>query len=151
MHRNVNKNQRLKQLPVSNMSTWSENGEDIFVVFHENMRQGNCIVAIPRSDVSFCLSLNCSVQPLFSIPWQPRFPKCLYRNRKVDKKCRVFQHNWSVSYFLRMWMGYLYVWCVHSRFQWWKNITFDTTMRLIMPKDTVACKGNRWEKRWRNW
>jgi len=25
------------------MSTWSENGEDIFVVFRENKRQGNCI------------------------------------------------------------------------------------------------------------
>jgi len=27
------------------MSTWSENWEDIFVDFHENKRQGNCIVA----------------------------------------------------------------------------------------------------------
>jgi len=27
------------------MSTWSENGEDIFVLFRENKRQGNCIVA----------------------------------------------------------------------------------------------------------
>jgi len=27
-----------------------------------------------------------------------------------------------------------------------KNITFDTTMRLIMLKDTVACKGNRGER-----
>jgi len=34
----------LKQLPISNMSTWSENWEDIFVVFRENKRQGNCIV-----------------------------------------------------------------------------------------------------------
>jgi len=25
------------------MSAWSENGEDIFVVFRENKRQGNCI------------------------------------------------------------------------------------------------------------
>ena len=85
MHRNGNKNRRLKQLSVSNMSTCSENGEDIFIIFGENMRQGNCIVAIPCSDLSFCFSLNCSVYSLFSIPWQPRFPKCLYRNRKVDK------------------------------------------------------------------
>jgi len=27
------------------MSTWSENWEDIFVVFRENKRQGSCIVA----------------------------------------------------------------------------------------------------------
>jgi len=27
------------------MSTWSENAEDIFVVFRENKSQGNCIVA----------------------------------------------------------------------------------------------------------
>jgi len=37
----------------------------------------------------------------------------------------------------------VYVWCVRSRFQWWKNITNDVTTRLIMPKDTVACMGNR--------
>ena len=58
------------------------------------------------------------------------FPKMSLSKQKSWQKCRVFQHNWSVSYFLRRWMGYLYVWCAHSRSQWWKNITFDTTMRL---------------------
>jgi len=42
MHRNGKKNHQLKQLPVPNMSTWSENGEDILVVFRENMRQVYC-------------------------------------------------------------------------------------------------------------
>jgi len=88
------------------------------VVFRENIRKGNCIVAIPCSDLSFCFSLNCSVYPVFSIPWQPRFPQCLYRNRKVDKKCRVFQHNWSVSYFFTEVNGIPVCLVVHSRFQW---------------------------------
>jgi len=75
------------------------------------------------------------------------FPKCLYRNRKVDKNAEFSNTIGPFPIFLQRWMGYLYVWCVHSRFQWWKNITFDTNMRLIMPKDTVACKGNRGERR----
>jgi len=31
-----------------------------------------------------------------------------------------------------------------------EKITFDATLRLIMPKDTVACNGNRGEGRQRN-
>ena len=34
-------------------------------------------------------------------------------------------------FFLRRWMGYLYVWRVHSRFQWWKIITGDATISLF--------------------
>jgi len=33
-------------------------------------------------------------------------PKMSLSKQKSWQKCRVFQHNWSVSYFLRRWMGY---------------------------------------------
>ena len=78
----------------------------------------------PCSDLGFCLSLNCSVKPLFSIPWQPRYPKCLLsKKRKVDKEyAEVFKTFGPFPTFLRGRMGYLYVRCAHSRFKWWKNI-----------------------------
>jgi len=85
---------------------------------------------------------------LVFILWQPRFPKCLYRKReKLIKNAEFSKTVGPFPIFLRRWMGYRYVWCVHSRFQWWKNITFDGTMKLIMPKDTVACKDNWGERR----
>jgi len=41
-------------------------------------------------------SLNCSVQPSFSIPWQPRFQKCLHRNREKLTKNAEFSKTVSL-------------------------------------------------------
>ena len=148
MHRNVHKNHQLKQLPVSNMSTWSENGKDIFVIFHENMRQRNCIVAIPCSDLSFCYSLNCSAFILYSVA--ASFPKMSISKQKSWQKMQSFPTQ--LVRFLFFYGGErdtCMLGVFTAGFSGEKNITCDTTMRLIMPKDTVACKGNRGERR--NW
>jgi len=67
------------------MTTWSENGENIFIVLCENKKQGNCIVAYRNKDKFLVAEL------LFFIPWQPRFQKCLYRNgEKLTKNAQSF-------------------------------------------------------------
>ena len=72
-------------------------------VFRENAARAKEIVlwrnkgvcrTTPCSDLGFCLSLNCSVKPLFPIPWQPRYPKCLYRRReKLTKNMQRFSRH----------------------------------------------------------
>ena len=90
----------------------SENAQDIFAVFRENAARAKEIVlwrnkyvcrTTPCSDMGFCLSLNCSVKPLFSIPWQPRYSKCLYRRREKLKKeyAEVFKTFGPFATFLR--------------------------------------------------
>jgi len=54
----------------------------------------------PCSDLGCCLSLNCSVKPLFSIPWQPRYQNVFIEEEKSWQRiCRGFQDIWTLSYF----------------------------------------------------
>jgi len=52
----------------------------------------------------------------------------LTKQRKVDKESSFPTQLVRFLFFMR-WMGYLYVWCVHSRFQWWKKQIFF----LVLP------------------
>ena len=83
----------------------SENAQDIFAVFRENAARAKQIVlwrnkdvcrTTPCSDLGFCLSLSCTVKPLFSIPWQPRYPKCLYRREKLTKNMQRFSRHLAI-------------------------------------------------------
>ena len=98
MHRNVNKNHRLMQLPVSNMSTWSENGKDIFAVFRENETRklycGNSLLGLELLLFPKLLSLA-----FILLSVAASFTKMSLSKQKSWQKCRDFQHNWSVSYF----------------------------------------------------
>jgi len=80
---------------------------------------------------------------LYSVP--ASFSKMsLSKQMKVERECSL-PTQLDLSNFFTEANGILDVWCVHSRCC--KTITFEATMRLIIPKDIVACKGNLGERR----
>ena len=116
-------------------------------------------------------TFNTGTEPLYLTPWWERpchsayyvfyleqyalcHPHCLTMSLTKKKSgCRVYSFQRKTVIYSGKWIGNLCVWCVHSRFQCWKNINSGLSMRLLIVKNTSICKDNG-EKRsncWRVW
>ena len=104
---------------------WSENAKDMFADFRENAVRAKEIALWRYKDV--LLDVELGLLPflkLLSLAFilnsvAASLPKMsLSKKRKFDKEYAEFSKTFGpFAAFLRRRMGYLYVWCVHSRFQ----------------------------------
>ena len=120
---------------------WSEHADNIFVVFREYTVKAKEIILWRNMDVLLNVELfharigllpflKISQFGLLSLFRGSLVTQNVYWKREnLTKNAEVYKKFGPFPAFLLRWMGYLYVWCVHSRFQWWRT-TFDCFVKV---------------------